>query len=57
MIILLKFWLLEYAFALDQIQAKRNEKVGKVWLIDETYVRVRGVWSYLYGASMRMAIW
>ncbi|MGC1310417.1 MAG: DDE-type integrase/transposase/recombinase [Phormidesmis sp.] len=35
----------------DQIRMKRQGKVGKVWLIDETYVRVKGVWCYLYRAS------
>ena len=32
----------------DQIQTKRKGKIGKVWLIDETFVRVKGVWCYLY---------
>lgn len=33
---------------IEQIRTKRKGKVGKVWLIDETYVRVKGVWCYLY---------
>ena len=32
----------------DQIRTKRKGKVGKVWLVDETYVRVKGAWCYLY---------
>ena len=32
----------------DQIRAKRQGKVGKIWLVDETYIRVRGRWCYLY---------
>lgn len=32
----------------EQIRAKRKGKVGKVWMIDETYVRVKGLWCYLY---------
>jgi len=32
----------------EQIRTKRKGKVGKVWLIDETYVRVKSVWCYLY---------
>ena len=32
----------------DQIRAKRKGKVGKIWKIDETYVRVKEVWCYLY---------
>ena len=31
-----------------QIRTKRKGKVGKVWLIDETYIRIKGVWCYLY---------
>ncbi|MEL6137737.1 MAG: DDE-type integrase/transposase/recombinase, partial [Cyanobacteria bacterium J06628_6] len=33
---------------IEQIRAKRKGRVGKVWLIDETYVRVKGAWCYLY---------
>lgn len=32
----------------QQIRAKRKGKVGKVWKVDETYVRVHGQWCYLY---------
>lgn len=32
----------------DQIRTKRKGKVGKVWLVDETYVRIKGAWCYLY---------
>ncbi len=32
----------------DRIRTKRKGKVGKVWLVDETYVRIKGVWCYLY---------
>ena len=31
-----------------QIRTKRKGKVGKVWLIDKTFIRVKGVWCYLY---------
>ncbi|MGR3278686.1 IS6 family transposase [Acaryochloris marina NIES-2412] len=32
----------------EQIRTKRKGKVGKVWLVDETYVRIKGKWCYLY---------
>jgi transposase-like protein len=32
----------------DQIRAKRKGKAGKIWKVDETYVRVKGEWCYLY---------
>jgi hypothetical protein len=35
-------------FFTEQIQKKRRGKVGKIWKIDETYVRVKGEWCYLY---------
>lgn len=31
----------------EQIRAKRQGKVGKVWMVDETYIRLKGVWCYL----------
>jgi transposase-like protein len=35
-------------FFTEQIRKKRRGKVGKIWKIDETYVRVKGEWCYLY---------
>jgi transposase-like protein len=32
----------------DQLRAKRQGKVGKIWFVDETYIRVKGKWCYLY---------
>ncbi len=29
-------------------RAKRHGEVGKVWQVDETYIRVEGKWCYLY---------
>jgi len=36
----------------EQLRAKRKGKVGKIWFVDETYVRVKGKWCYLYQALM-----
>ncbi|MDJ0590633.1 MAG: IS6 family transposase [Pleurocapsa sp. MO_226.B13] len=32
----------------QQIRTKRKGKIGKIWLVDETYVKVAGQWCYLY---------
>lgn len=32
----------------EQIREKRKGKVGKLWFVDETYVKVLGSWCYLY---------
>ena len=34
----------------DQLRAKRHGQTGKSWYVDETYVKVRGKWCYLYRA-------
>lgn len=31
-----------------QLRSKRQGKVGKIWYVDETYIRVKGKWCYLY---------
>ena len=32
----------------DELRAKRKGKVGKIWHVDETYIKVKGQWCYLY---------
>jgi transposase-like protein len=32
----------------QQLRAKRKGKVGKIWFVDETYIRVKARWCYLY---------
>ncbi len=34
----------------EQLRAKRKGQVGKTWHVDETYIKVRGSWCYLYRA-------
>ena len=36
-----------------QLRAKRRGQAGKSWYVDETYVKVRGQWHYLYRAIDR----
>lgn len=32
----------------EQLRAKRKGKVGRAWFVDETYLRVKGIWCHLY---------
>ncbi len=32
----------------EQIRTKRKGKAEKIWLVDKTYMRIKGVWCYLY---------
>nr|WP_228035820.1 IS6 family transposase [Oculatella sp. LEGE 06141] len=32
----------------EQLRAKRQGKLGKIWFVDERYIRVKGRWCYLY---------
>src|SRR2546423_2428457 len=36
-----------------QLGSKRRGKMGRSWYVDETYVKVRGQWHYLYRAIDR----
>ncbi len=37
----------------DTLRAKRKGQAGRSWYVDETYIRVGGVWKYLYRAIDR----
>ena len=43
-------WVLKYVPLLDQAFRMRKRRVGGSWRMDETYVRIRGQWKYLYRA-------
>jgi transposase-like protein len=43
-------WVLKYVPPLDQAFRARKRPVGPSWRMDETYVRVKGGWKYLYRA-------
>ena len=43
-------WVLKYAPLLDQEFRARKRQVGCSWRMDETYVKVNGIWKYLYRA-------
>jgi putative transposase len=43
-------WVLKYVPLLEQEFRARKQPVGPSWRMDETYVRVKGTWKYLYRA-------
>ncbi|MGG0315482.1 IS6 family transposase [Bacillus mycoides] len=43
-------WVHEYGTLIYQIWKKKNKKVHSVWHLDETYIKVKGEWCYLYRA-------
>jgi len=43
-------WVLKYVPLLEAQFRTRKRPVGTSWRLDETYVRVKGVWKYLYRA-------
>lgn len=43
-------WVHEYGSLIYQIWKKKNKNVQLSWKLDETYIKVKGKWSYLYRA-------
>jgi putative transposase len=43
-------WVLEYSSQLEEKFHPRKRPVGRCWRMDETYIRVKGEWWYLYRA-------
>ncbi|MDU3556187.1 MAG: IS6 family transposase [Staphylococcus epidermidis] len=43
-------WVQEYAPILYQIWKKKHKKAYDKWRIDETYIKIKGKWNYLYRA-------
>ena len=43
-------WVYKFAPLLESEMKKRKGKVGVSWRLDETYIKVKGVWCYLYRA-------
>ncbi len=43
-------WVHEYRNLIYQIWKKKNKKVQSSWKLDETYIKVKGKWRYLYRA-------
>ncbi|MBJ8025532.1 IS6 family transposase [Bacillus cereus] len=43
-------WVHEYGHLIYQIWKKKNKLAHFVWHLDETYIKAKGEWRYLYGA-------
>ena len=43
-------WVVKYVPLLEKQFRARKRPVGSSWRLDETYVKVRGAWKYLYRA-------
>ncbi len=43
-------WVVKYTAILEEAFRKKKKPVGKSWRIDETYIKVKGKWCYLYRA-------
>ncbi|MGF6659143.1 putative transposase [Paraburkholderia atlantica] len=43
-------WALKLLPVLEKAFRRRKRTVGKSWRMDETYIRIRGEWRYLYRA-------
>ena len=43
-------WVHEYGNLIYQIWKKKNKNIQLSWRLDETYIKVKGKWCYLYRA-------
>jgi putative transposase len=43
-------WVIKYSPQLEEAFHRRKRPVGRSWRMDETYIRVKGEWRYLYRA-------
>src|SRR5712664_44794 len=43
-------WVIKYAPELEKQFRRRQRPVGRSWRLDETYVKIKGKWAYLYRA-------
>ncbi len=43
-------WVIKYSPQLEDVFHRRKRPVGSSWRMDETYIRVKGEWWYLYRA-------
>jgi transposase-like protein len=43
-------WVQRYAPEFDKLWSRFSTQAGTSWCVDETYVRIRGQWAYLYRA-------
>ena len=49
-------WVVKYSPELEKEFRKKKLPVGSSWRVDETYVKVKGKWKYLYRAVDKINI-
>ena len=45
---MLNCWVIKYAPEVEKAFRRRQHPVGRSWRLDETYVKIKGKWAYLY---------
>lgn len=43
-------WAIRFLPVIEKQSRKHKRQVGTSWRMDETYIRVKGIWKYLYRA-------
>jgi len=43
-------WVIRFLPLIEKLSREHKRKVGSSWRMDETYIKVKGVWKYLYRA-------
>ena len=43
-------WAIRFLPLIEKVARKHKHPVGRSWRMDETYIKVKGVWKYLYRA-------
>jgi len=49
-------WVIKYAPEIEKQFRHRQRAVGRSWRLDETYVKIKGQWAYLYRAVVRSVL-
>lgn len=44
----INLWAIQVLPLLEKTSRNRRHAVGKSWRMDETYIKVKGAWKYLY---------
>ncbi|WP_207384893.1 IS6 family transposase [Flavobacterium sp. MEB061] len=47
-------WVFKFRPLLESEMKKRKGRVGASWRLDETYIKVKGIWCYLYQATDKL---
>jgi transposase-like protein len=46
-------WAIRFLPLIEKLSRQHKQKVGSSWRTDETYIKVKGAWCYLYRAVDR----